>query len=122
MSVAMLGTSLPASYVLDLRAYDPRKAAARLALPMLVLQGERDYQVGAADFAGWKQALDRRRDATLKLYPLLNHLFMAGEGPPGPGDYEKPGHVDAAVIADIAAWIEGLRPSQPVTAPSPKAP
>lgn len=34
-----------ASYWLDLRGYDPPAAAAQVKQPMLVLQGERDYQV-----------------------------------------------------------------------------
>ena len=46
---------------------------------MLVLQGERDYQV-PEDFANWKAALGARPDVTLKSYPALNHLFIAGTG------------------------------------------
>ena len=33
-------------------------------------------------------------------------LFFPGEGPSGPAEYDPPQHVDPAVIADIAAWLQ----------------
>jgi dienelactone hydrolase len=112
MTVQMLGTPVPASYLLDLREYHAAEVAATLLIPMLILQGGRDYQVTTADFAGWKRALGTRKDVIFKLYPALNHLFIAGTGPSTPANTLAPGHVDAAVVTDIAAWI-GV--------PSPKA-
>lgn len=103
--VKMLGTVIPGSYFLDLRNYHPREAAAALPIPILVLQGERDYQVQMADFEGWKKALGSRPNATFKSYPPLNHLFIAGTGPGSPAEYAQPGHVSDEVIQDIADWI-----------------
>jgi dienelactone hydrolase len=97
------------SYWLDLRAQHPVDAARSLGRPILVLQGERDYQVTMNDFLGWKKALVGRRDATLKSYPKLNHFFVAGEGRSSPEEYKKPGHVAAEVVDDIAAFIAGAR-------------
>jgi len=107
-TVSFLGSSIPGAYWLDLRGYDPAATAAGLKLPMLILQGGRDYQVTQADLAGWKKALAGRKNVTIKLYPSLNHLFMepGGEGPPAPADYLKPGHVSLEVIRDIASWVE----------------
>ena len=99
----------PAAYWLDLRGYRPAEAARSLTQPMLVLQGGRDYQVTAEDFEGWKQALSSREDVSFKFYPELNHLFMTGEGKPGPGEYQVAGHVAGAVMEDIAAWIKTVR-------------
>ena len=96
---------MPASYWSDLRRYDPAASAARLKLPMLVLQGERDYQVTMDEFAAWQRALGSRANVQLKSYPALNHLFLAGTGPPAPAEYSQPGHVDEAVVRDVAAWI-----------------
>ena len=96
----------PASYWLDLRGYDPPADAAKLKMRLLVLQGERDYQVTVADFEKWKAALAGRANATFKLYPALNHLFLAGTGPSLPPEYSVPGHVPADVIRDIADWIK----------------
>ena len=104
-TVDVLGAETPGSYWLDLRSYHPATVAARLRIPMLILQGDRDYQVTAADFEGWKRALAGRSDVTFKTYPKLNHLFMTGEGPSSPAEYRKPGHVAPQVIADIATWV-----------------
>jgi fermentation-respiration switch protein FrsA (DUF1100 family) len=99
----------PAAYWIDLRSYDPADAAANLDVPMLILQGERDYQVTMADFEGWRSALSGRSNVTLKSYPSLNHLFIAGTGRSLPNEYLTPGNVDVQVIDDIAAWIEQLQ-------------
>jgi dienelactone hydrolase len=95
----------PASYWLDLRGYSPPEAARALKQPLLILQGERDYQVTVDNFEAWKKALAGRSDVTFKLYPGLNHLFIAGEGKSGPAEYQRPGHVAEVVVADIAAWV-----------------
>lgn len=103
--VDVVGAKIPGSYWLDLRGYHPAATAAKLAIPMLILQGERDYQVRMADFEGWKKALGRKKSARFLFYPALNHLFQTGTGPSTPAEYEKPGHVAEEVISDIAAWI-----------------
>jgi dienelactone hydrolase len=95
----------PASYWLDLKGYDPAALAKTLTIPMLILQGERDYQVSMKDFALWKSALGDRSNVTLKAYPTLNHLFVAGEGKSLPAEYSKPGHVAPEVIDDIVAFV-----------------
>jgi uncharacterized protein len=97
----------PASYVNDLRGYHPPTAAKALAQPMLILQGERDYQVTIDDFAAWREALGRRPDVQLTTYPSLNHLFMPGTGKSTPAEYMIESHVAEAVVNDIAAWIKG---------------
>jgi dienelactone hydrolase len=99
----------PASYWLDLRGYDPPAAAATLNQRLLVLQGDRDYQVTVADFDRWKAALSSRPNATLHLYPTLNHFFLPGTGKSLPAEYNVPGHVPANVVLDIANWIKSAR-------------
>lgn len=98
---------MPGSYWLDLRGYDPGKTARGLEIPIRVLQGGRDYQVGRTDFDLWQKALAGRKNAQCKWYPALNHLFVAGTAPPGAGEYAAPGHVDAQVIGDLTAAIGG---------------
>ncbi|WP_330252254.1 alpha/beta hydrolase [Nocardia sp. NBC_00565] len=103
---ADLPFGMSAAYWLDLRAYDPVAVAATLDKPMLILQGERDYQVTVADdLAGWQVGLDDRPDVTIRTYPVDDHLFFPGTGPSMPADYQRLQHVDAAVIADIAEWV-----------------
>lgn len=99
-----------ASYWLDLRGYDPPAAAQGVKQPMLVLQGERDYQVTMEEFSRWKSALADRTDVSFRSYPTLNHVFVAGTGKSLPVEYNTPGHVSEAVVRDIAAWIMALAP------------
>ena len=96
---------LPGVYLLDLKGYQPAEQAKQLNIPLLFLQGGRDFQVTSKDFGIWKAALAGRANATFKEYPQLNHIFISGEGKPGPSDYLKQGNVDPVVIADIASWI-----------------
>ncbi|MGD0694395.1 MAG: alpha/beta fold hydrolase [Terriglobia bacterium] len=109
-TIDLLGSKIPGSYFLDLRDYHPAEVAAQLKIPMLILRGERDYQVTMEDFDGWKKALAGNPRVAFKLYPGLFHLFMpsstAGTGLGSPRDYEKPSHVSEPVIRDIASWVE----------------
>jgi dienelactone hydrolase len=98
----------PASYWLDLRGYNPPEAARAVTQPMLILQGERDYQVTMAEFDTWKATLASRPATTFKSYPSLNHLFIAGTGKSLPAEYAVPGHVSADVVADIASWVRAV--------------
>jgi dienelactone hydrolase len=102
-----LPLGIPASEWLDVRGYDPAQVAKSLKQPMLILQGENDYQVTMQDFQGWKDALSSRSDVTFKSYPKLNHLFMTVEGKSAPDAYSVPGHVLDQVVEDIAGWIKG---------------
>jgi fermentation-respiration switch protein FrsA (DUF1100 family) len=95
----------PASYYRDLARYDAPRTLAKLRLPALILQGERDYQVTATDFRAWQKALGTKKNASTKLYPGLNHLFSHGEGKSVPEEYQVPGHVEEAVVVDIAEFV-----------------
>jgi dienelactone hydrolase len=107
--VDLLGAAIPGSYFLDLRGYRPDATAAALAIPVLVVQGGRDYQVGRADFERWQRALAAKRDATCTWLPELNHLFVAGSGASGPEEYGQPGHVDGRVVDILTGVCAGGR-------------
>lgn len=98
----------PESYWKDFDAYKPAEAAAKLTLPMLILQGERDYQVTLEDLDGWRRALESHTNVTIKTYPTLNHLFLAGEGKSTPAEYEQAGRIPDFVFDDIANWIKKM--------------
>jgi hypothetical protein len=98
----------PAAYWLELAAYDPSATVKKLRIPILVLQGGRDYQVTIRDFDGWKAALDGSPLASLRVFPKLNHLLVEGEGPSTPAEYERPGHVSEDVVKTISDWAHGL--------------
>jgi hypothetical protein len=102
-----LPLGIPAAYWLDLRDYDPAAVARDLAIPILITQGGRDYQVPSSELSAWREALAGRDGVTFREYPALNHLLMAGTGPSGPAEYAVPGHVAADVVEDLAAWVQG---------------
>ncbi len=112
--IDVFGSQTPSSYWLDLRSYDPGQTAAALRIPILILQGDKDYQVRLADFDGWKKALTGHSNATFKIYPGLNHLFMistaTGEQLSTPSEYNTAGHLSADVVGDIATWISSPGP------------
>ena len=99
---------LSAAYWRSADAVDPVAEARAIAQPLLILQGARDIQVVDADWQGWKQAFHATPRVTFKLYETLNHLAIPGEGDGNLQEYQTPGHVDPALIADIAAWIAGV--------------
>ena len=103
--VGELKGAAPESYWKDLAAYKPVDVAARLKMPMLILQGERDYQVTMTDLKGWRDTLVGHSNVQIKSYPDLNHLFMTGSGKSTPSEYMKAGKVSQTAIDDIAAWI-----------------
>lgn len=101
-----LPLGLPASYWLDLRGYNPPQAASKLAQPMLILQGEKDYQVTLKDFANWKAALSAKKNVEFKTYPKLFHLFIETEDRAAPANYTLEGNVAKYVVDDLATWIK----------------
>lgn len=104
-SVEMALSMLPKSYIDFDERYSATETAKEQKLPMLILQGERDYQVTMDDFAVWRKAVGKQPGVTMKSYPLLNHLFIAGQGKSFPGEYRQPGHVADEVMDDIAHFI-----------------
>ncbi|MEW6125877.1 MAG: alpha/beta fold hydrolase [Acidobacteriota bacterium] len=97
---------VPGSYWLDLRGYNPPEEAKNLKQPMLILQGEKDYQVTLKDFENWKAALGARKDVEFKSYAKLYHLFIETEEKAAPSNYAKEGNIAKYVIDDIVAWIK----------------
>jgi len=98
---------IPKTYWKDLADYDPVEIAENLSIPILILQGERDYQVTIeGDFSTWNETFYTNENVTLKTYEMLNHLFISGSGPPTNAEYLVEGHVDEEVIDDIAEWIK----------------
>ena len=105
-----LGGTSP-KYWLDLASHDPAVVTRDVHIPVLVLQGMRDYQVPPDQLDDWLKVLGPHKDLTVKRYPALSHLMIAGSGPPRPAEYAVAGHVDTLVIADIARFIRGLKPN-----------
>jgi hypothetical protein len=98
----------PAYYLSELR-YDQVATARAIPQPLLLLQGDRDYQVTVAnDLDVWLKGLLGRKGVTVVRFPRADHLFLDGTGVPTPVEYSTPGHVDPRVVATIASWIETI--------------
>lgn len=95
------------SYIAFEKNYKPVEVAVKLKLPILVLQGERDYQVTMEDFGLWRLGLLHCRNAFFKSYPKLNHLLQEGSGKATPFEYNQASPVPAYVPDDIASFIRG---------------
>ncbi|MGZ3931945.1 MAG: DUF3887 domain-containing protein [Bacteroidia bacterium] len=102
-----LPLGLPSFYWQSVKNYNQVSVAKKLKQPILVLQGERDYQVTMADFKLWYVELNSQSKNRFISYPDLNHTFMSGKGKATPAEYEKQGNVAEEVIKDMAAWING---------------
>jgi dienelactone hydrolase len=114
-----LPLGIPAVYWLDLKGYVPQAVAAEINRPFLILQGGRDYQVTAADFQLWQQALGQKENVTFRFYESLNHLFISGVGKSKPAEYFDPSHVEEIVIEDMARWITDVLKSRQTILPEP---
>jgi esterase/lipase len=96
------------SYWEYLNNYDPVETAQTLSIPMMIVQGLRDYQVTYEnDFIVWNETFSDNPNVLLKTYDYLNHLFIAGTGAPTNTEYLIPGHVGEEVIDDIVGFING---------------
>ncbi len=103
----------PAGYILgtpkyfnDMKNYDVLGMAGSIDKPVLVLQGQRDFQVNpATDYDGWKKAFADSSSAEFKLYPKLNHLYTETEGNGTPDEYYIPANIPQYVIDDIGDFV-----------------
>jgi dienelactone hydrolase len=100
---SLLGLS--AEYWLDLKGYNPVDVAVKLNIPILVIHGERDFQVPPQDIKLWQDGLAERHNVTIHSYPNLDHLMVAGAGESTDADYKKPGHVAPQVVDEVAKFI-----------------
>ena len=101
-----IGNHLMVPYFRTLNQYNPIEIINRYEKPTLILQGERDYQVSfVKDYLNFDRYVGHEPYVTLNSYPMLDHLFMPGEGPSYPSDYRKPNHIELQVVEDIATWI-----------------
>ena len=97
------------SYWKWLAHYDILQAAEEIEQPVLLLQGEEDYQVTMTDFGIWQEHFGTKANWQLKSYPGLTHPFTAGLKEEGGDAYMKDEKMDAQVILDIAEFVNGIR-------------
>ncbi|MDO5712881.1 MAG: alpha/beta fold hydrolase [Tissierellia bacterium] len=98
---------VPVSYLKSLDQVEGEQFLKKLDLPILILQGEEDFQVKAdKDFKLYKDILKEKENVTFILYPKLNHLFMESNGKKSMDEYKEKGKVSQEVIDDIVSFIQ----------------
>jgi dienelactone hydrolase len=105
MDAKQMFMGAPASYYYDLETRDEVAIARSLDVPILILDGSRDYPGVDADIRYWQAGLKGDGKVRVETLPALNHLFMAGTGKPNPAELYAPGHVDVSVISKITGFI-----------------
>jgi len=110
-SIAFMG-GVSAFYFKDMGKKQVSEYLQSSTKPLLVMHGDGDFQVSTEkDFEEYKRILQNHPNATFKLYPGLNHVFMpvvCGGVKSAKEEYSKPQHVERSVIADIAEWIHSI--------------
>ena len=86
---------------------------AGLDKPLLILQGQMDFQATLEkDFAAYQALVGDRNNVTMKVYEGLNHAFVPsiyGKNiMKARQEYNVERHIGHEVIGDIAGWIHGL--------------
>jgi pimeloyl-ACP methyl ester carboxylesterase len=88
--------------------YDPRPTLAKVNVPVLALNGEKDLQVPAqVNLREIRSALERggNPDVTARLLPSLNHLFQEAETG-SPSEYARiPQTMSPVVLEAVSDWI-----------------
>ncbi|CRK84672.1 alpha/beta hydrolase family protein [Neobacillus massiliamazoniensis] len=108
-STKVLGRYVRAYYFKEMGEHQTINYLKTLDKPVLILQGEKDFQVTVEkDFDVYRNLLGDMPNVTFKLYPNLNHLFMPsvyGEILKAKKEYKVAQRVDKQVINDISDWI-----------------
>jgi uncharacterized protein len=110
--VDLFGQISPAQYWTGVRKSEAGLVVAKLKVPVLVLVAGRDAEALPDAIESWKEALAGHKNATLKFYPDLFHLFLRSTGTQKadtPEDWSRPGHVTPEVVNDIASWVLSKR-------------
>ena len=98
--------NVSAAYWLYLKDYDVLEVVKGIERPLLIIQGESDYQVPMRDFEALDATLNGKDNVLLISYPGLGHLMTRAGDPPSPDDYYEDITVDPQVIDDIASFIK----------------
>ncbi len=96
---------LPVSYWRFMNEYVPEDYLLENKYPLLLVYGDRDYQVPESEMNLWKKLLFNRQDTEFALYPGLNHLMQYGEGEAGPDEYAKLLPVSEKFIKGVSEFV-----------------
>lgn len=103
-----LPLGLPFEYFQSLHKLNTNALAKALDKPVMIVQGERDYQVNMDEFEAWQALLSGNPNFTFKSYEKLNHLFVEGDvgALSVPSEYTKQANLPDYLLDDIANFLK----------------
>lgn len=96
--------------------HDPLATIVKVKAPILILQGEKDFQVPKGEAIALGEALAQagHPDYQVVMFPNLDHLFMFTEGESTLQSYlEKQRQIDPTVLKTIGDWLEARGLAEP---------
>ena len=99
-----------AQWLREIFAVNPSRLVSRLRAPLLLVQGDKDFEVDAQrDLATLVRAAKKHKiKHRVARYPELDHLLKHETGISKPERYRQDRRVDADFIADLVAWARGV--------------
>ena len=105
----MFGNAAKLYYFKEMGEHQSINYLKDLDKPMLIMQGDKDFQVSVEkDFNLYKELLKNRDNVTFKLYENLNHAFVPsvyGNITKLRKEYNVEQHICDYVIDDIKDWV-----------------
>ncbi len=94
----------PKYWLMD-RNYKVLEEAKKLTLPIILLQGARDYNVTKKDYDLWVEAMSGKNNFKPYWFENLDHMFFEGQGMAKPEDLNEPKHVSKSITAKIIEFV-----------------
>ncbi|MEO6302930.1 MAG: alpha/beta hydrolase [Bacteroidia bacterium] len=89
------------------RNYKVLEVGKTLTLPILLIQGGRDYNVTKKDYDLWTEAMKGKSNFKSVYFEELDHMFFVGQGKAKPDDLNKTNHVSEKVTEKMVEFING---------------
>ena len=100
---------LPAIYHKDEMSVDAAMSARQANLPLLIVQGGKDWQISQElGLEMWQRRLAGMEKVTYQFYPGMNHMLQEQKGHSAQtlADYQHGGGVSDQLLRDAVQWIE----------------
>lgn len=107
-----LPLEMSSTYWWSLKGYDQLQVARQLSMPMLIVNGDKDYNVPASDLELWKEAVGEQFATTIS-FRSLNHGLIYVEEKSTPESYNEPANTPQYVAQKMIDWINVMKQQRP---------
>ncbi len=108
-SKTMLPFGAKPKYWLFDRNYKVLEEGKKLTLPIVLLQGGRDYNVTKKDYDLWVEAMKGKPNFKSQWIENLDHMFFEGTGMANPSDISNIGHVSKVIGEKMSEFVTGTK-------------